>query len=191
MPRPSRSSRIGSRERVSSARSHSPERRTESPKPRAYFLSGSANLQCLTRVGYTNFRRDVDGTSVDNCWLHVRKCSNEVTAQVNQELVRRSARTSTCPSRRINGRPSKRRSVGEPLARGVTYELYTAARDAEGNRKRVTRSDEIYGPPRFPLPAGRYFVTAVHSGGNAKAETMITAGGTQDVRLRIVPVTKR
>jgi hypothetical protein len=54
---------------------------------------------------------------------------------------------------------------GQPLADGVTYEVYTAARDAEGNRKRVTRSGGMYGPPRFPLPAGRYFVTAVRSGG--------------------------
>ena len=80
---------------------------------------------------------------------------------------------------------------GEPLPQGVTYEVYTAAQDAEGNRKRVARSEFTVGPPRFPLPAGRYFVTAAYSGGNASAETMITAGGTQDVQVRIVPVTKR
>ncbi len=79
---------------------------------------------------------------------------------------------------------------GEQPARGVAYEVYTAARDAEGNRKRVTRSDDSSGPPRFPLPMGRYFVTAAHSGGNGSAETTISAGRTQDVQLRIVPVTK-
>ncbi len=80
---------------------------------------------------------------------------------------------------------------GEPLAEGVTYEVYTATRDAEGNRKRVTQSGTSFGPPRFPLPAGRYFVTAARGGGNASAETVITAGGTQGVELRLAPVTKR
>jgi hypothetical protein len=80
---------------------------------------------------------------------------------------------------------------GEALARGVDYAVYAAAaRDAEGNRKRITESSGLYGPPRFPLPAGRYFVTALHSGGNAGAETVVTAGGIQDVQLRIVPGTK-
>ena len=79
----------------------------------------------------------------------------------------------------------------EPLAGAVAYEVYTAARDAEGNRKRVTGSKQPSGPARFVLPIGRYFVTAVHSDGNASAETAITAGRTRDVHLRIVPVTKR
>jgi hypothetical protein len=79
----------------------------------------------------------------------------------------------------------------KPLAEGVTYTVYTATRDAEGNRERVTESNYLQGPPRFPLPAGRYFVTATHPRGTASAETVITAGGTQDVQIRIVPVTKR
>ena len=79
----------------------------------------------------------------------------------------------------------------EPLAGAVAYEVYTAAMDAEGNRKRVTGSNQPSGPARFVLPFGRYFVTAVHSDGNASAETAITAGRTRDVQLRIVPVTKR
>ena len=80
---------------------------------------------------------------------------------------------------------------GEPLARGVAYKVYAAARDAEGNRKLVTESNQHSAPPRFPLPAGRYFVTAARSGGNASAETEVTAGGIRDVQLRIVPVSKQ
>ena len=72
----------------------------------------------------------------------------------------------------------------------VAYAVY-AARDAAGNRKRVTENNPQYATARFVLPAGRYFVTAAHSGGNASAETVITAGGAKDVQLRIVPVTKR
>ncbi len=80
---------------------------------------------------------------------------------------------------------------GEPLARGVTYTVYAAAPDAEGNRKRITGSAEHDGPPRFPLPAGRYFVSASHRDGNASAETTIRPDATQDVQLRLMPVTKR
>jgi hypothetical protein len=80
---------------------------------------------------------------------------------------------------------------GEPLARDVAYAVYAPARDAGGNRKRVTWSNQQYEVAWFALPAGRYFVTAAHKGGNASAETEITAGGTKDVQLRIVPVTKR
>jgi hypothetical protein len=80
---------------------------------------------------------------------------------------------------------------GKPLPQGVTYDVYTAARDAEGNRKRIDGSSPGFGPPRLPLPAGRYFVTARHSTGSASAETMVRAGGVQDVQLRIAPVTKR
>ena len=79
----------------------------------------------------------------------------------------------------------------KPLERGVAYTVYAAARDAEGNRTRIIESNEYSGPPRFPLPAGRYFVTAAHSDGNASTETVVTAGGTRDVELRIAPVAKR
>ena len=80
---------------------------------------------------------------------------------------------------------------GKPLADGVDYTVDTATRDAEGKRTRITESNYLSGPPRFPLPAGRYFVTATHSRGAGSAETVITAGGTQDVQLRIVPVNER
>jgi hypothetical protein len=74
----------------------------------------------------------------------------------------------------------------------VAYDIYAAARDVEGNRKRVTGSShQSAAAARFLLPAGRYFVTAAHSRGSASAETVVTAGGSRDVQLRIVPVTKR
>jgi hypothetical protein len=80
---------------------------------------------------------------------------------------------------------------GAPLAEGVAYDVYTAAQDAEGNRKRVDGSLSAYGPPRLPLPAGRYFVTAKHTSGSASAETEIIAGRVHDLQLRIAPATKR
>ncbi len=71
---------------------------------------------------------------------------------------------------------------GKPLEEGVAYTVYTAARDAEGNRKRVTGSNQYSGPPRFPLPAGRYFVTAEHGSASANVEVEITpAGVTQQI----------
>jgi hypothetical protein len=79
----------------------------------------------------------------------------------------------------------------EPLSQGVAYQVYTAARDAVGNRKRITGSNENSGPPQFTLPAGPYFVTATHSRGNASANPMVTPGGIRDVQLRIGPVSKR
>ena len=65
---------------------------------------------------------------------------------------------------------------GKPLPSGVRYHVYDAAKDADGNRKLVTQSSELYGPPRFPLPAGRYYVLATHGSASASAEVSITAG---------------
>ena len=71
---------------------------------------------------------------------------------------------------------------GEPLSRGVTYEVYTAARDAEGNRKRITGSSHPYASAWFPLPAGRYFVTAAYGSASANVEVEVTpAGATQQI----------
>jgi hypothetical protein len=80
---------------------------------------------------------------------------------------------------------------GQPLTGAVAYDVYTAARNAEGNRKRITGSNHSPGPSQFVIPIGRYYVTAAHSAGNASAETAVTAGRTRDVQLRLVPVTKR
>ena len=79
---------------------------------------------------------------------------------------------------------------GQPLARGVRYDVYDAARDVDGNRKPVTSSDVYYDPPRFPLPAGRYHVTAVSETGQAEAEIAVSAGQRQRVELRLRPKQK-
>ena len=67
-------------------------------------------------------------------------------------------------------------SGGKPLARGVRYDVFEAAKDAEGKRKPVTSSDEYHDAPRFTLPAGRYYVTATHGSASAAAEIATKAG---------------
>jgi hypothetical protein len=64
----------------------------------------------------------------------------------------------------------------EPLPDGVAYDVYTAAQDAEGNRKRVDGSLSAYGPPRLPLPAGRYLVTAKYGSATANVEVEVKPG---------------
>ena len=63
---------------------------------------------------------------------------------------------------------------GKPLPEGVTYEVYMAALEADGSRKRVNRSERKDGPPRFPLAAGRYFVTAAYGSASANVEVEVT-----------------
>jgi hypothetical protein len=65
---------------------------------------------------------------------------------------------------------------GTPLPRGVQYDVYESTKDADGIRKRVVQSDAVYGPPQFPLPAGRYHVTATYGSASAAAEVEIAAG---------------
>ena len=65
---------------------------------------------------------------------------------------------------------------GKPLPDGVRYGVHETAKDADGNRKQVTESPAHYGPPRFPLPAGRYYVTATYGSASAAAEVTVTAG---------------
>ena len=74
---------------------------------------------------------------------------------------------------------------GTPLPSGVGYDVYEAAKDADGNRKPVTKSGGYYGPPQFPLPAGRYYVTASSDAGKGDAEVTIAAGETRQVQLRL------
>jgi hypothetical protein len=74
---------------------------------------------------------------------------------------------------------------GPTLAKGVSYEVYEAAKDAEGNRKRVVGSPEYREPPRLPLPAGRYYVTATSDAGMGDAEIAVSEGDTHQVRLRL------
>ena len=74
-------------------------------------------------------------------------------------------------------RPTARLSPATPaLESGVEYDVFDAAQDAEGNRKRVTRSAAYAGPPRFVVPAGRYYVTAQHASASAALEVTIAEG---------------
>lgn len=80
---------------------------------------------------------------------------------------------------------------GEPLTRGVRYDVFEAAKDAEGRRKRVTSSEWYQDPPRFPLPAGRYYVVATHGNASARTEVDVPAGDrvtrqTMDLRAGIL-----
>ena len=63
-----------------------------------------------------------------------------------------------------------------PLSLGVRYDVYEAAKDAEGKWKPVTRSEDYVDPPRFPLPAGRYHVTARYGSASAEADVDVAAG---------------
>ncbi len=76
-------------------------------------------------------------------------------------------------------------SGGAPLSSGVQYDVYESAKDADGNRRRVVQSIGAYGPPQFPLPEGRYYVTAGSDAGAAEAEVTIAAGETRDMRLTL------
>jgi hypothetical protein len=74
---------------------------------------------------------------------------------------------------------------GKPLTSGVSYEVYEVAKDMEGKRKRVTYSTAGQGPPRFPLPAGRYYVTASSDVGKGSSEVTISPGAVHPVQLRL------
>ena len=73
----------------------------------------------------------------------------------------------------------------QPLATGVSYVVYDAVKDAEGNQKRVAGSGSRDGPPRFPLPAGRYFVTAASDRGKGSAEVAVAKGEVKLLQLRL------
>jgi Protein kinase domain len=74
---------------------------------------------------------------------------------------------------------------GKPLPSGVGYDVYEAAKDADGNRKPVTESPAYKEPPRFPLPAGRYYVTASSDVGKGDSEVTISQGETHRIQLRL------
>jgi hypothetical protein len=64
---------------------------------------------------------------------------------------------------------------GMPITAGVAYEVYETARDIEGKRKLVASSASYQEPPRFPLPAGRYYVTATYEKASAETELDVAA----------------
>jgi len=81
--------------------------------------------------------------------------------------------------------------AGGQAVSGAVYDVY-AEPDVEGRRTRITGSShQSQASAQFLLPAGRYLVTAAHGGANARADTEIAAGVTQDLQLRLMPVTKR
>ena len=65
---------------------------------------------------------------------------------------------------------------GTPLPKGVNYAVFDAAKDAEGNSKRITSSPSYDGPPRFPLTAGRYTITATYGSASASQDVDVAAG---------------
>ncbi|HET9010609.1 MAG TPA: hypothetical protein VFN38_02290, partial [Gemmatimonadaceae bacterium] len=75
-------------------------------------------------------------------------------------------------------------SGGDPLTGGVDYQVFEAAQNAAGERKRVAGSSTYNGPPRFPLPPGRYYVTAAV--GAAKASTEVVVSDKTLVQQRLV-----
>ena len=73
----------------------------------------------------------------------------------------------------------------EPLTRGVRYVVYKAERVPEGQREQVTSSERYEGPPRFVLPAGRYYVSASAEAGNGDADVTVAPGATQTIQVRL------
>lgn len=70
-----------------------------------------------------------------------------------------------------------------PLDRQVEYVVYEPAQAADGERKQVASSPAYEGPPRFPLAAGRYYVTATHGAASVSTEVEVEAGDTKVLRL--------
>jgi hypothetical protein len=74
---------------------------------------------------------------------------------------------------------------GQPLETGVGYDVYEAAKDAEGARKRVTLSAAYAGPPRFQLPRGRYYVAASGAMGAGDAEIEVPEGVVTPLEIKL------
>jgi hypothetical protein len=82
---------------------------------------------------------------------------------------------------------SSARPDGQPLANGVSYDVFEASQDAEGARKRVTTSAAYAPPPRFQLPRGRYYVSATGAAGAAHGEVDVPEGTVTTLVLTLVP----
>jgi hypothetical protein len=67
----------------------------------------------------------------------------------------------------------------------VHYQVYAAAKDGAGNRKRI---DEHWASAAsFPVPAGRYYVTAESDAGKGELEVAVSVGEMKQVQIRISP----
>ena len=62
------------------------------------------------------------------------------------------------------------------LETGVAYAIDDAAKDVEGRARRVASSPDYSGPPRLPLPAGRFTVTATHGKATARSDVDLAPG---------------
>ncbi len=71
------------------------------------------------------------------------------------------------------------------LEKGVRFDVFDAATDADGERKLVTW--DMGGQLRCPVPAGRYYVTARADRGTANTEVTISAGQERPYELRLGP----
>ena len=72
---------------------------------------------------------------------------------------------------------------GEPLQKGVRFEVYKTAIDADGHRESVAW--DMGGQAQFRLSAGRYYVTARSDRGTANTEVTLSAGEERVARLRL------
>jgi hypothetical protein len=64
---------------------------------------------------------------------------------------------------------------GQPLTSGVQYDVYEAAKDADGKRKPVISSPAYKEPPTFHLAAGSYYVMATYGSATAEMDVVVTA----------------
>ena len=71
-----------------------------------------------------------------------------------------------------------------PLETDVAYDVFDAAMNADGNRTRVAASPAYNTkPPRYTLPAGRYYVTARHGSASTSREIDIGDGDNKALAL--------
>src|SRR5262249_49892871 len=66
---------------------------------------------------------------------------------------------------------------GTPVTRDVMYDVYETAEDVFGKRKLLASGIPdvtLEGPARFPLPPGRYYVTATYGSASASTEVAVT-----------------
>jgi hypothetical protein len=74
---------------------------------------------------------------------------------------------------------------GQPLARGVAFKVFEAEQSLEGRRKYLTGSSHPFPSAWFPLPAGRYFVTAEYLDASAGAVVEVTRAGPAEQVLNL------
>ena len=66
---------------------------------------------------------------------------------------------------------------------GVSYEVYSAEQDLQGNRKRITYSYDA--KPLFRLPAGDYFIAVKYGEKAASGEITVSPGEQKKTQLTL------